>query len=82
MQNSLHTEWKFAQYLLPFLGSILSLTLSGLGGGEGGGGGSGAASTRADFNLREPPYYLNKVLPMLLKFIGEHKFFKIILSRV
>ena len=37
MQNSLHTEWKFAQYLLPFVGSILSLTLSGLGGGEGGG---------------------------------------------
>ena len=40
---------------------------------------AGGGSVRADFNLRERPCYLsniNKILPLLLKFIGEEDFVK------
>ena len=41
--------------------------------------GGGAESARADFNLRELPFYLNhtyETLPLLLKFIGKQDFGK------
>ena len=50
-----------------------------------GGGGGGGGSARTDFNFGELPWYLSntyKIMPLLLKFVGEQDSGKFFLSRV